>query len=138
MIRNVGVNEMKKEYVKPIMEGEAFVANEYIAACWTIDCLECGAYDEVYDKDKQNYMNASTALGYDTYTYPGKINGVDPCRSTTETSKPSWVDDVFLGELIWWALKKWFGAKDDEVVSYYHTIQFENSWTHSNHPNASV
>ncbi len=30
---------MKKEYVKPMMECEAFVANEYVAACYDIICL---------------------------------------------------------------------------------------------------
>ena len=29
---------MKKEYVQPIIEEEKFVANEYIAACWSIAC----------------------------------------------------------------------------------------------------
>lgn len=27
-----------KKYVKPLMESEAFVANEYIGACWYMDC----------------------------------------------------------------------------------------------------
>ena len=29
---------MKKAYVTPVMESEAFVANEYVAACWRIVC----------------------------------------------------------------------------------------------------
>ena len=29
---------MKKEYVKPIMESEEFVANEYVASCILITC----------------------------------------------------------------------------------------------------
>lgn len=29
---------MKREYVKPVMMGEAFVANEYVAACYKIAC----------------------------------------------------------------------------------------------------
>ncbi len=29
---------MKKVYVKPVMESEAFVANEYVAACFKITC----------------------------------------------------------------------------------------------------
>ncbi len=29
---------MKKEYVKPVMESEEFVANEYVAACWKYVC----------------------------------------------------------------------------------------------------
>lgn len=33
-----GVDEMKREYVKPVMMGEAFVANEYVASCYRINC----------------------------------------------------------------------------------------------------
>lgn len=29
---------MKREYVKPVIESEEFVANEYVAACWYIYC----------------------------------------------------------------------------------------------------
>lgn len=29
---------MRKEYVKPMMQSEEFVANEYVAACWSISC----------------------------------------------------------------------------------------------------
>lgn len=30
---------MKREYVKPVMMGEAFVANEYVAACYHVHCI---------------------------------------------------------------------------------------------------
>lgn len=29
---------MKKEYVRPMMESETFITDEYIAACWTVWC----------------------------------------------------------------------------------------------------
>lgn len=29
---------MKREYVKPVIESEEFVANEYVAACWWVTC----------------------------------------------------------------------------------------------------
>lgn len=29
---------MKRAYVRPTMVGERFVANEYVAACWKINC----------------------------------------------------------------------------------------------------
>ena len=31
---------MKRTYVKPVMESEEFVANEYVAACYLITCKE--------------------------------------------------------------------------------------------------
>lgn len=129
---------MKKVYTKPVMESEEFVSNEYVAACWTVDCLECGAYDEVYDTKYNEYLNASTKMeGYDVYTYDGTINGVDPCRSVTETSTPGWVNG-FWATVVWTVLKIWFGAQDEEHEKKYHTIQFSNGYKHTNHPNASV
>lgn len=29
---------MKKHYVKPVMIGEKFIANEYVSACWGVAC----------------------------------------------------------------------------------------------------
>lgn len=33
---------MKREYVKPVIESEEFVANEYVAACWYFTCVDGG------------------------------------------------------------------------------------------------
>ena len=35
---------MKRTYVKPVMESEAFVANEYVAACWKVTCDTVGGH----------------------------------------------------------------------------------------------
>ena len=40
IVINKGVEVMKKEYVTPIMVGEEFSANEYVAACWGVGCSE--------------------------------------------------------------------------------------------------
>lgn len=32
-----------KKYVKPMMESEAFVANEYISSCTILSCMGCQA-----------------------------------------------------------------------------------------------
>ena len=34
---------MKREYVKPVIESEEFVANEYVAACWHVSCPKEGS-----------------------------------------------------------------------------------------------
>lgn len=129
---------MKKEYTKPVMEGEAFVANEYVAACWTVECLNCKAYDEVHQDVYKEYSSSVGEPVYgDIYMYSGEIDGVDPCLSNTTTTKPEWVTGWW-GELFWTALKWWFGFNDPETTTYYHTIQFQDGWTHTNHPNASV
>ena len=43
---------MKKEYVKPAMESEVFISNEYVAACYSGECdVTCGSYYSWYDAD---------------------------------------------------------------------------------------
>ena len=34
---------IKREYVKPVIESEEFVANEYVAACWHVSCPKEGS-----------------------------------------------------------------------------------------------
>ena len=44
---------MKKEYVKPAMESEVFISNEYVAACYSGKCdVNCGDYFHWHDLDK--------------------------------------------------------------------------------------
>ena len=56
---------MKREYVKPVMMGEAFVANEYVAACWGVGC----AVEEA--------NSIETQMG--NYNYPNLYHGADHC-----------------------------------------------------------
>lgn len=50
---------MKKEYMKPVMESEAFVANEYVAACWFI---RCNRNHNIYSDVVKNKDSAEAAL----------------------------------------------------------------------------
>ena len=52
---------MRKEYVKPMMESEEFVSNEYVAACWRVTCDTLTGHDHcngsstiITDEDKNN------------------------------------------------------------------------------------
>lgn len=81
---------MKKAYVKPVMESEEFVANEYVAACWKLTCQAgyWGGYSN-HENCKGDYIKVqgdtltdvdgvykwSSASGY--YTYYGSIGGVN-------------------------------------------------------------
>lgn len=63
---------MKREYVKPVIESEEFVANEYVAACWVVECNQHGK--------KIIYNYPSSAIDGDGYFrflnqwyYSGKI-----------------------------------------------------------------
>lgn len=43
---------MKKEYVKPAMESEVFISNEYVAACYSGVCnVNCWSYSAWDDAD---------------------------------------------------------------------------------------
>lgn len=69
---------MKREYVKPMMNGERFVANEYVAACWKGECNISGYVyldtngNGVYDEgvDKYSYRNTACQA-------PCEFTGVD-------------------------------------------------------------
>lgn len=66
-----GVDEMKREYVKPVMMGEAFVANEYVAACYHGVCNISGYVftdnnrNGVYDARIDTYKYTNTACNRD-------------------------------------------------------------------------
>lgn len=73
-----GGNVMKKEYIKPIIEGEEFIANEYVAACWTVWCNVPYGYAyfekngvEGYQKGEDEYI-VGPVIGDDvTHTAKG-------------------------------------------------------------------
>lgn len=126
---------MRKEYVKPVMESEEFVSNEYVAACWTATCLECGTEKEAYDNMATGIKNGALTSTDDVYVYAEEFNGVPGCSSSTSSTAPSWAT-TSLGAVIWWFLKIFWGAQDETTTTYYHPINLEEGWT--NHPNASV
>ena len=75
---------MKREYVKPVIESEEFVANEYVAACYVVTCTETiigttgHGTDVVFldsaptesDQDDDGFYR-----GYLSWWYKGTING---------------------------------------------------------------
>ena len=56
---------MKKEYVAPVIVGEEFSANEYVAACWGVGCSVKEAND--IERSLKNYH------------YPDLFHGADHC-----------------------------------------------------------
>lgn len=62
---------MKKTYIKPFMESEEFVTNEYVAACWLVTCLT--------DPDRENFITHidPNPLHYGNKT-TGYTDGVHP------------------------------------------------------------
>lgn len=53
---------MRKTYVKPMMQSEAFVANEYVAACWKINCNVPNGYGYLDNDNSGSYTSGDTLL----------------------------------------------------------------------------
>ena len=52
---------MKRAYVRPTMVGERFVANEYVAACWEINCNVPDGYGYI-DKNGNGWFDFGDKL----------------------------------------------------------------------------
>ena len=132
---------MKKTYVKPVMESEEFVANEYVAACWRITCTgdgNCGTIT-VKDTESQTYSEGSM-ISTDSF------NGKAPCTNeiTKETFEVDTVDELLalLGETLdgtittLKAIDILINGKEVETETSFHPLEVTKGW--ENHPNASV
>ena len=85
---------MRKEYVKPVMESEEFISNEYVAACYTVRCTECGAFAKGYDSLASG-VKTGNHMGYSVSIYTDNLGGTPPCITEENEKTPSWVDE-------WW------------------------------------
>lgn len=99
---------MKKEYVKPVIESEEFVANEYVAACWIVTC--------------KNHSNESF------------IYHQDPTEADDEDNFVYISDGFFKG---WWYNGDELGDKFWGISHHVDLVQ-TNSTNHKEHPNASA
>lgn len=59
---------MKKAYVKPQMESEAFIPDEYVAACYEFDAMFYCSYGEAYPHEG---------------SWEGSLQHGSPCAETT-------------------------------------------------------
>ena len=76
---------MKKEYMKPVMESEMFVANEYVANCYIITdkCNHISPYlvknvnnkNEAYNDFEKTYKGQTTTAEDGTEMFFGSLGG---------------------------------------------------------------
>ncbi len=76
---------MKKSYVKPVMESEAFVANEYVGSCWYVVCDQGHTAivslpddsEPTFDRNGLNPDSDGDGFGdfFGTKVYFGKMSG---------------------------------------------------------------
>lgn len=126
---------MRKEYVKPVMESEEFVSNEYVAACWTIICTNspsCGVA-EVKTAGDSKPKGYGESNGVEIYT--GDIGNSIGCKTQDDLRK--YVDSFLtfpINELVYEFLKAILG---DSITSY-HPVSLEKGHNNGANPNASV
>ena len=132
-----------KKYVKPMMESEAFVSNEFVSACWTIECTNsdksCGEFTGKNDYPAGLRVDSDGISG----TYVGQI-GQTPvgCRTEDTVSYKDYgfngkwdgLSDIF--RFLKW-LRDFFNDDLTETNSeYFHPVKVSSGW--DNHPNASI
>ena len=133
---------MRKEYVKPVMESEEFISNEYVATCWTLDCTKCDGYLET----------RSDAYSEGPMLYEDNLwNSMGETKSacTTEISKDTFkidsrekfwglVSEAIKGEMKFGEfLDILFNGQDIELEYSVHPVEVKKGGTVTNRPNAS-
>lgn len=66
---------MKKQYEKPRMSIDIFEANEYIAACWKINCNVPLGYGYIDNNNNQTYDGGDTLLTPSWWGQPEDVKG---------------------------------------------------------------
>ena len=75
IVINKGVEVMKKEYVIPVMVGERFAANEYVAICWGVACsVGNGNYGSYGSSDGWAHWNGTAPYGNDCHNHTGSCS----------------------------------------------------------------
>lgn len=135
-----------KKYVKPTMNGEMFVANEYVGACYVINCNVPDAVDwsgfwpEGLDVYLYSESNGSSGL-QTTGSNPDKLilsgNGIGGCdewhKGVISGTAPSYngywvIEDQDPIQVYWW---------DEELGSAYDVHATTSPQTAKSNPNAS-
>ena len=120
---------MKREYVKPVMMGEAFVANEYVAACYHGVCNISGYVftdnngNGVYDAGIDKYKYYNTACNHD-YWIRGQ-NSELPAKN------------AFVFQDRQWSLFYWEGVGDPTPVWNFDDTHTTTTMDLQNRPNHS-
>ena len=128
---------MRKEYVKPVMESEDFVSNEYVAACWTVACNECPGKEKGYENLKSG-VTTETFLGKELSIYQNSLGGETPCQTYNIPSKKPELDWLNPWPWVLWQIfveLLGFAPGYSGSISY-HSVSVTEGW--DNHPNASV
>ena len=70
---------MKRTYIKPFMESEEFVTNEYVAACYLVTCVTAKENFITHTKPEPDSYDAFTPDGYTWALYDGYAPELGGC-----------------------------------------------------------
>ena len=124
---------MKKEYVRPMMNGEQFSADEYVSACWGVACNTSEA-EEIEDSLNNNPIGGHNPFECGRFSQQAIITNSDnvatgmvevdtaygdlPCDVYTDATYSTKLDisQVKDGDIIYWITKGNFAG----VQTYHH------------------
>ena len=105
---------MKRTYIKPFMESEEFVTNEYVAACWLVTCIT--GNESMIVTEEPNFFESPDKDGFALSVVVGEWLPVQSYYGEIE-GKPGETKEI---------------GKDN----YFHRINYEHKGD-GNGPNAS-
>lgn len=112
---------MKRTYIKPFMESEEFVTNEYVAACFFPVCNRWGCE---YNDDKSiEIKGENLQMAIDNYL-EAHGGGNDTLHGNKEHNLASWPFHEEEGN---YYHRPTFG----QIADYCHKLDFENNGNHS-------
>jgi len=117
---------MKKAYVKPSMESEAFLPQDYIAACYIVNC-NVGSFDELWLESNgvpglQRRRGGSWGNQYeaDTKIVEGNLVGCNKYHKGV-TKDP--VANGYIYSSGWWG-----GSRTEEVFAWQENLGSAYDW----------
>ena len=117
-----------KDYVKPMMESEAFAANEYIAACYNISCNVPSGIGYYETNGEPGYQEGRWVGGIFTGHWEGgdeMIASGTGC-GTTHYGVPGVPNDGPVANAMWQE------TRSGDYYPVYYWEQGQSSWVHSN------
>lgn len=131
---------MRREYVKPVMQSEEFVANEYVAACWKMKCnvpYGFGYYElngvDGYQKDGDKYIAGGAAGCDEDYV----AHGITTLEPTANAMWQKTTKGLFGNVINWGAPIPVFYFYEDSKGHQSHHFSVIGSEEYEKSPNAS-
>ena len=135
---------MKKEYMKPVMESEMFVANEYVGACYVIEdgcnrnhlkpyqLIKNVSSEEDALKQFDSIYGGKHITYRDTYLYFGNIDGD---IGNTDNHSTGWLANIIIN------IYNTFIDPDIEKIGEHHDLKCNKTGPNDQYdnigPNAS-